>query len=165
MYILFFKFTFNWSTISLQCVGFCCTAMWISHKCTYTPSLLSPPPLTPSHFSRWPHSKGWASCVLQPRPTSCLLIFYRWSCTMVQCYSFNSTCPLLPALYSQTCSLSVSPFLPWKQVNQCHFSRFHIYINIQYLVFSFWLSLLYITGSRFIHLSSSDPNSLLCEVN
>ena len=137
MYILPFKFTFNWSIISLECVGFCFTTMWISHKCTYTPSLLSPPPRSSSHFSRWSHSTGWASCVLQPWPTSCLLIFYRWSYTVFQCYSLNSTCPLLPPLYPQTCSLSVSLFLPWKQVNQCHFSRFRIYV----IIYNIWFSL------------------------
>ena len=153
------------SIISLQCVGFCCTEMWISHKCTHTLSFLSPPPRTPSYFSRWSHSTGWASCVIQPLPASYLLTFYRWSCTMLQCYSLNSTCPLLPPQYPQRCSPSVSLFLPWKYFNQCHFSRFRVYINIQYLVFSLWLSSLYITVCRFIHLSSSNPNSLLFEVN
>ena len=38
--ILFYLF--NWRIIALQCcVGFCLTTTQISHKCTYTPSLLN----------------------------------------------------------------------------------------------------------------------------
>ena len=44
---------FNWKIIALQCyVGFCYTSVWISHKQTYVPSLLSflPPPTTSHPF-------------------------------------------------------------------------------------------------------------------
>ena len=34
---IFFKFIFNWRLIALQCVGFCCTTAWISHKYTHIP--------------------------------------------------------------------------------------------------------------------------------
>ena len=38
-------FIFNWRIIALQyCVGFCQTSTWISHRYTYVPSLLNPPP-------------------------------------------------------------------------------------------------------------------------
>ena len=41
----FVKFIFNWKIIALQyCVGFCQTSTRVSHRCTYGPSLLSPPP-------------------------------------------------------------------------------------------------------------------------
>ena len=57
--------------------------------------------------------------------------------------------------------MSASPFLPYRWAPQYYFSRFHIYIciTIQYLYFSFWLTSVCITGSRFIHLSSTDSNS------
>ena len=96
MYILFFKFTFNWSTISLQCVGFCCTMMWISHKYTYTLSLLSPPPCTPSHFSRWSHSTGWASCVIQ-------LLHTQFSSVAQSCQT-----PCDPKIAARQASLSIT---------------------------------------------------------
>ena len=35
------KINFYWSTVALQCwAGFYCTAKWISHTCTFLPSLL-----------------------------------------------------------------------------------------------------------------------------
>ena len=71
----FFKFIFNWKTISLQyCVGFCHISMWISHSYTYIPSLLN----IPSHLLLHPTSlgchraPGWALCVTQQIPTGCL---------------------------------------------------------------------------------------------
>ena len=36
----------------LNCVGFCCTIMWISHKYAYLPSIMSLPPTLPSHACR-----------------------------------------------------------------------------------------------------------------
>ena len=46
----------HWRTIALQyCVGFCHPSAWISHRCTYVPSLLNlPPPPTPSRLSQSP---------------------------------------------------------------------------------------------------------------
>ena len=44
------SFFLNWRIIALQCcVSFCRTAVWISHRYTYVPSLLSLPP-TPHPF-------------------------------------------------------------------------------------------------------------------
>ena len=44
----FFIFNlFYWRIIALQsCVGFCHTSPWISHRYTYVPSLLNPPPIS-----------------------------------------------------------------------------------------------------------------------
>ena len=58
------NFFFNWGIIAVQCcVGFCHTA-WISHKCTYSPSLLSLLP-TPHPISQCHHRvSGWTPCVI-----------------------------------------------------------------------------------------------------
>ena len=55
-----------------------------------------------------------------------------------------------------------------QQVHQYHFSRFHIWVNVRYLFFSFkWtfqlnicaLTLFCMTGYKFIHLPRTDSNS------
>ena len=52
----FFYFIFNWRIIALQYyVGFCHTSTWISHRYTYVPSIVEPPPI--SH----PQSPGLSS--------------------------------------------------------------------------------------------------------
>ena len=67
----------NWRKIALQCVGFCCTTMWIS--CMDIPSLvsLSPRPYL-THLSHH-RAPGWAPCVTDnfseltaPHMTVCL---------------------------------------------------------------------------------------------
>ena len=50
----------------------------------------------------------------------------------------------------------LSLFLPCKSVHQYHFSRFHTYVEIWHLLFSFWLTSLCMTNSRFVHLTTSD---------
>ena len=101
---------------------------------------------------------GWAPCVTQQIPTGYL--FYIWSCT---CFNASlSICPNLsfPCCVHSLFSMSESLFLPCKQIPQYHFSRFHIYALI-YLFFSFWLTSLCITGSRFSHLIRSDSRYVL----
>ena len=47
-FLLYDLFIFNWRIIALQdCVGFCHTSTWISHRYTYVPSLLKLPPPNP----------------------------------------------------------------------------------------------------------------------
>ena len=55
-------------------------------------------------------------------------------------------------------SMSVSPFLPCKNVHHNHFSRFHIYALICN-IFSFWLTSLCKTGSKVHHLTRTDSNA------
>ena len=44
-YFYFLKIIFNWRMIALQYwFDFCHTSTWISHRCTYVPSLLNLPP-------------------------------------------------------------------------------------------------------------------------
>ena len=58
---------------------------------------------------------------------------------------------------SKVCSLCLHLyFLPCKYVHFYHFSRFHKYALIHNICFSFWLTSLCITGSRFIHLTRPD---------
>ena len=96
---------------------------------------------------------SWAPCITRPLPTS----FYFT-------YSDEYVYKLLPQFipHSPSPAVSTSPFsvsVPWKQGDHCHFSRFHMFINIWYLFFSFWLISLFTTGSRFIHLTTTDSNS------
>ena len=67
---LFFKFTFNWRIIALQCCVGCPTTTCISHKYMYIPSVLSLPPApTPPHPSRYSQSTDLNSlCYLAIRP-------------------------------------------------------------------------------------------------
>ena len=99
-YFYLFKFIFNWWKIALQCyVGFCGATTCISHKYTHIPFLLdlpSPAQPTPLGCHRAP---GWAPCVIQRLPTSCL--FHVVVC-MFQCYFLNLShllfillCPVL----------------------------------------------------------------------
>ena len=73
-----FKF-FNWRKIALQClqccVGFCRITMKISHNCTHThtpPFPLEPPSLLSHATVQVTRVPGWAFCVIQQLPTSCL---------------------------------------------------------------------------------------------
>ena len=69
------------------------------------------------------------------------------------CYFLSWAYLHLPLLCPQLCSLlgSSVPFF-WIP---------YICVNIWYLLFSFWLTSLYIRGSRFIQLNTTDSNSFL----
>ena len=77
-------------------------------------------------------------------------------------------------LFSQI--ISHSPSLPWVQKSALYIcrlccpaykncwyclSKFHVYVDIQYLSFFFWLTLLCVIGSRFIYLLETDSNAFL----
>ena len=63
--------------------------------------------------------------------------------------------------------MSASPLLTYKQVHRYYLSRFHICVLIYdiYILFSFWLTWLSITGSRFIHLIRTDSNGFFLRLN
>ena len=62
-------FIFNWRIFPLHCcVGFYYISTWISHRCTYVPSLLNLQ-CTPLGCHRKP---GWAPCIIQRIPTGYL---------------------------------------------------------------------------------------------
>ena len=82
------------------------------------------------------------------------------------CYSLNPSPPFLPPLCPKVCFLllylhsSIPLFPTCKQINQNHFSRLHIYTLIYNIHFSL-SHLLYMTGSRFIHITTTDSISFL----
>ena len=79
-----------------------------------------------------------------------------------QCYAVNSSHLPLSPLHPQACSLCLC--LHWCPANRFISAIFldsYICINIWYLFFPFWLTLLCIIGSRFIHFTRTDSTALL----
>ena len=81
------------------------------------------------------------------------MIFY-----MFQFHSPKSSHPHPLPQSPKHCSIHLCPFCSLIQGYGYHLSKFHIYIciSILYLCFSFWLTLLCIIGSSFIHLIRTD---------
>ena len=69
-------FICSWRIIAPQwCAGFHYRTMWISHKYTHIPSLLSLPPTPPHLTPLGSHrASGWPHCFIQ-LPTSYLFLF------------------------------------------------------------------------------------------
>ena len=92
-------------------------------------SLLHFPPSHTSYPTPLGHHKApsCSPCAMQQLPTSYL--FYIWQCIYVN--AILSQCPSLPftSMTSSLFSTSASLFLPYHQVHQYHFSRFHIYAS------------------------------------
>ena len=83
------------------------------------------------------------------------------------CVCFNATLSIRPTLFFPHCVhksvlyicisitvLQIGSSLPFFLIP-------HVCVNIQYLSFSFWLTLLCIIGSRFIHLIRTESNVFL----
>ena len=104
------------------------------------PSCTSLPPLYPISP---PQSTGWAPCVKQQLPTSYL--FYTWSGIYVN--APLSICSTLPFPHC-VCSLHLHLHFHSCSTYRCISTIFpdFIYVNIQYLFFSFWLILCCITA-------------------
>ena len=145
---------FNWMIVTLQYGDdFCCTSTWISHRYTYVPSLLNLPFFSPSHPSRLSLSTSFVSLnhiANFPCLSALHMIIY-----VFQCYSLKSSLFLLPPLCPKVCPLCL-------HILCCSANRIFldsIYMRyIWYLLFSFWLTSLYMIGSRFIHLIITDSN-------
>ena len=117
-------------------------------------SLLSPAPPYPS---RLPQSTGMS--LLCRTANSHWVSSLNSVMCMFPCYSLNSSHPLLPTLCPQVCSVCL-------HLHYCPANRFisitflgciHMHY-VWYLSFSFWLTSLCTTGSRFIHFISIDSN-------
>ena len=96
-------------------------------------------------------------CFIAPSTSYLSSLFYSW-----QYIHVNATFSIRPTRLSPAVSISpisVSPFLPCRQVYQYHFSRFHI-CGLIYYIFLF-LTLLCVTGSGFIHLITTKICSFL----
>ena len=111
LFVDIFNLFFNCGNIVLQCsIGFCHTAMWISHNYIYSASTLNLPP--------FPHPLG------HHRATGCVLFFYS-SFSPAVCFTHGSVyMPMLlfsfvsaspsPVGLESPFSTSTLPFLPWK---------------------------------------------------
>lgn len=147
--------------------------MWISSKYACIPSVFRPLPCTPLHPirpSRWALSTGLSSlCYIRLFPTSCLLytgwcMYVYFSATLSSCLSL-SLLPLCAHVHSSQLRLCSCP-----ANSLYHVSRAYICVNLQYLVFSFWVHSVWQTlgpstslqMTQFCSLSHYLSNILLC---
>ena len=130
-------------------------------KYTYASSLLSLPStsLTPSHPPRL-LTEYWVEHSNFPRA---LIYIWKWTFFSTTLSPLYSPHPLLP-LCPQVCYLCLFLcFCPADRLISIIFLD-SIYMYVCYYAiffFSLWLTSLCITGSKFIHLSRTDPNPLL----
>ena len=102
---------------------------------TYIPHLLNLPPIPLPHPNPQVITEHWAELLCYTAASHQLSILHMVM-YICQCYSLNSSHPLLPLLSTSLLSVSESLFLPCKLVHQYHFSRFHIYALIYDIPFS-----------------------------
>ena len=147
-----------WRTPALQHrVGLCHTSAWISHKYMYVPPSDDPPHRTPLGCHR-----TWVELPISHSQFSLAICFTYGSVYVSMLLSRFVPFCASPTVSTSLLSMSASPLLPSKQVHQYLLSRFHIHVlNIQFLSFSFCLTLLGIIGSTFIHPIRIDSISLI----
>ena len=156
LYILFFFKIFNWKRVTLPCcTGFCHTASCTSHKYTHVPSLLNPP--TPNPVSPFQVVRVHPVQPLRyPATSHQWPILHMVKCVFHSALSVSSASPS-PTVPTSLFSMSVSLFCPAHGFFSTYYlARFHVYALIYSMHFSFWLTSLCITGSRFIHLTRTD---------
>ena len=135
-----------WGRIASQCyVNSCRIAQWISRVYTYTSSLWSlpqPPRVAPSRPRR---ALRWAPRAAQQLPTAlCLRARPAAHPVRPSCVHVSMLYVCTSVLAPQIGSLMPSFWIPY------------ICINTQYWFFSFWLISRCLTGSRFIHITTTD---------
>ena len=136
---------------------FCHTSTWICHRCTHVTS-----PEPPSNLRPVPSLQ----CTSPKHPVSCikpgLVIHFLYDIIHVSMW-FSQIIPPFPSSTEskRLFYTPVSLLLPHIQDYRYHPSIFHIYALVYCIgVFSFWLTLLCIIGSSFIHLITTDSNIL-----
>ena len=137
----------NCKKTALQCcVGFCSATTQISHHHTYILSLLSFPLLFQSHPSR---SKQCYTETFLQLPVLHMRVYRRW------CHFLHLSHSLLPLLGLQVHSLHLHlySFPANRFIITTFLDPRYIWLNIWHLFFSFWLTSLCVTGSRFTHLT------------
>ena len=154
-----FLYFFDWRIIALQnFVVFCHTSTRISHRYTHVPSLASP---SPSHLQavseplfEFPESYGKF-----PLPTC----FTHGIVNFYVSLPIHLPFSLLPSHLAHKSVLYVSFSIATLKINSSvpSFQIPYIYVSIQYLYFSFWLTSLCIMGSSFVHLIRTDSNAFL----
>ena len=133
------------------CFSFCCTTKWISY--TYTHPLSAEPPSPPTlHPTALGHhrAQSWGPCAIEQLPTSCLC-YTRFCLHVSATLSTNPTlCHPNPLPLVSTCrfSMSASLFLPCEQAHLYHLSRFHTYVIIYDICFSFYDFTLLLQGEK-----------------
>ena len=167
-------FVLNWRITAFQCcVGFCCMPVWTSHHDIYVPSLLSILPLsqpTPLSCQRAP---GQAPCFAWQPPTHYLferqagLPVLHGDLPLAICSMHGSAymsvllssfiLPSASPTGSTVCSLHL---LPHSFPTDSFFST--AFLDSTYMIFAFlFLTSLYVTGSRLMHLTTTDSNPFL----
>ena len=119
---------FNWRIIPLlYCHGFCHISVWIGHRYTCVPSILSPPPpLSQPYSCRLSQSTGFGC------PGSyikfALVVYLSYGKVYVSMLS--SQISPSPTESQSLFFTSVSPLLPYTWDHWHHLSRFHVYALI-----------------------------------
>ena len=142
----------NWAQLLYDVALF--SAVQERKSATDRRSLLDLPPISPSHPSRSPQSISLRSfCYTAGYPQ---LLFCTWWCIHVSATflviplsPFSTPCPQVHWLHLYLYSSSANNLSILS-------SRFHIYALICSIFFSFWLTSLYMTDSRSIHISTND---------
>ena len=124
---------------------------------------ISPPSWTPpkhptSHPSRSSQSTELSS-LCYTAASQWPSVLHRVVVYICQCWSLNSSHPLLSPPCLQVCSLHL-------RLYSCPANRFigAIFLDSPYICFPFWLTSLYMTDSGSIHVSTNDPISFLVMV-
>jgi len=157
----FFKcIYFNWRLIILQyCGGF--AIHW--HE-SVMGKHVSPCPKTFSHLPPHPILLG---CPSTPALSALFhasnldwLYISHMVIHMFQCYSLKSSHPCLLPQSPKVCSLYLCLFccLAYRVIVTIFLNSIYMCGNILYWCFSFWLTSLWLIGSRFIHLIRTDSN-------